>query len=61
VANNGSANVSLLSGNGNRHYSPSGVFGDPTLATWQKGERITDGDSGRHPEGHRRSRRGGVS
>ena len=25
-----------------RHYSPSGVFGDPTLATWQKGERITE-------------------
>jgi len=23
-------------------YSPSGVFGDPTLATWQKGERITE-------------------
>ena len=23
------------------HYSPSGVFGDPTLATWQKGERVT--------------------
>src|SRR4030095_15502630 len=21
-------------------YSPSGVFGDPTVATWQKGERI---------------------
>jgi creatinine amidohydrolase len=26
----------------NRHYSPSGVFGDPTLATWQKGERIVE-------------------
>jgi creatinine amidohydrolase len=26
----------------NRHYSPSGVFGDPTLATWQKGERVTE-------------------
>jgi acetamidase/formamidase/creatinine amidohydrolase/Fe(II)-dependent formamide hydrolase-like protein len=25
-----------------RHYSPSGVFGDPTLATWQKGERLTE-------------------
>jgi len=25
------------------HYSPSGVFGDPTLATWQKGERIVTG------------------
>jgi len=25
-----------------RTYSPSGVFGDPTLATWQKGERITE-------------------
>jgi acetamidase/formamidase/creatinine amidohydrolase/Fe(II)-dependent formamide hydrolase-like protein len=25
-----------------RHYSPSGVFGDPTLATWQKGERVTE-------------------
>ena len=24
-----------------QHYSPSGVFGDPTLATWQKGETIT--------------------
>jgi acetamidase/formamidase/creatinine amidohydrolase/Fe(II)-dependent formamide hydrolase-like protein len=23
------------------HYSPSGVFGDATLATWQKGERVT--------------------
>jgi len=25
------------------HYSPSGVFGDPTLATWQKGEAVTEG------------------
>jgi creatinine amidohydrolase/Fe(II)-dependent formamide hydrolase-like protein len=25
------------------HYSPSGVFGDATLATWQKGETITEG------------------
>ena len=25
-----------------RHYSPSGVFGNPTLATWQKGEKITE-------------------
>jgi creatinine amidohydrolase/Fe(II)-dependent formamide hydrolase-like protein/acetamidase/formamidase len=25
------------------HYSPSGVWGDPTLATWQKGERVTEG------------------
>jgi len=25
-----------------RTYSPSGVFGDPTLATWQKGEKITE-------------------
>jgi acetamidase/formamidase/creatinine amidohydrolase/Fe(II)-dependent formamide hydrolase-like protein len=25
------------------HYSPSGVFGDPTLATWQKGERVVAG------------------
>lgn len=24
------------------HYAPSGVFGDATLATWQKGERITE-------------------
>jgi len=24
------------------HYSPSGVFGDATLATWQKGERVTE-------------------
>jgi creatinine amidohydrolase len=24
-------------------YSPSGVFGDPTVATWQKGERIVAG------------------
>jgi len=24
------------------HFSPSGVFGDPTLASWQKGERITE-------------------
>jgi creatinine amidohydrolase len=23
------------------HFSPSGVFGDATLATWQKGERVT--------------------
>jgi acetamidase/formamidase/creatinine amidohydrolase/Fe(II)-dependent formamide hydrolase-like protein len=27
--------------NSEGHYSPSGVFGDPTLATWQKGERVT--------------------
>jgi creatinine amidohydrolase len=25
-----------------RTYSPSGVFGDPTLATWQKGEKIAE-------------------
>ncbi len=25
-----------------RTYSPSGVFGDPTLATWQKGEKVTE-------------------
>jgi len=25
-----------------QHYSPSGVFGDATLATWQKGEKITE-------------------
>jgi len=25
-----------------RHYSPSGVFGDPTLATWQKGQRVVE-------------------
>jgi acetamidase/formamidase/creatinine amidohydrolase/Fe(II)-dependent formamide hydrolase-like protein len=24
------------------HVSPSGVFGDPTLATWQKGQRVTE-------------------
>ena len=24
------------------HYAPSGVFGDATLATWQKGERIVE-------------------
>jgi acetamidase/formamidase/creatinine amidohydrolase/Fe(II)-dependent formamide hydrolase-like protein len=24
------------------HYSPSGVFGDATLASWQKGERIVE-------------------
>ena len=24
------------------HYSPSGVFGDPTLATWQKGVRVVE-------------------
>jgi creatinine amidohydrolase len=24
------------------HYAPSGVFGDATLATWQKGERVTE-------------------
>jgi acetamidase/formamidase/creatinine amidohydrolase/Fe(II)-dependent formamide hydrolase-like protein len=24
------------------HYSPSGVFGDATLATWQKGERVVE-------------------
>jgi acetamidase/formamidase/creatinine amidohydrolase/Fe(II)-dependent formamide hydrolase-like protein len=24
-------------------YSPSGVFGDATLATWQKGERVVEG------------------
>jgi acetamidase/formamidase/creatinine amidohydrolase/Fe(II)-dependent formamide hydrolase-like protein len=27
-------------GTGPGLYSPSGVFGDPTLATWQKGERV---------------------
>ena len=26
----------------NAHYAPSGVFGDPTLATWQKGEQVTE-------------------
>jgi acetamidase/formamidase/creatinine amidohydrolase/Fe(II)-dependent formamide hydrolase-like protein len=29
-------------GNKDGHYSPSGVFGDATLATWQKGERVTE-------------------
>ena len=24
------------------HVSPSGVFGDPTLASWRKGERVTE-------------------
>ena len=24
------------------HYAPSGVFGDPTLASWNKGERIVE-------------------
>ncbi|HVR71850.1 MAG TPA: creatininase family protein [Vicinamibacteria bacterium] len=24
------------------HFSPSGVFGDPTLASWRKGERVTE-------------------
>jgi len=24
------------------HYAPSGVFGDATLATWQKGERVSE-------------------
>jgi acetamidase/formamidase/creatinine amidohydrolase/Fe(II)-dependent formamide hydrolase-like protein len=24
------------------HLSPSGVFGDPTLASWRKGERVTE-------------------
>jgi len=24
------------------HVSPSGVFGDPTLASWGKGEKIAD-------------------
>jgi creatinine amidohydrolase/Fe(II)-dependent formamide hydrolase-like protein len=24
------------------HYAPSGVFGDATLASWQKGERIVE-------------------
>jgi creatinine amidohydrolase len=24
------------------HFSPSGVFGDPTLASWGKGERVTE-------------------
>jgi acetamidase/formamidase/creatinine amidohydrolase/Fe(II)-dependent formamide hydrolase-like protein len=28
--------------NAQGHYSPSGVYGDATLATWQKGERITE-------------------
>ena len=30
-------------GSGPGHYSPSGVFGDATLATWQKGERVVTG------------------
>jgi len=29
--------------NGDGHLSPSGVFGDPTLASWRKGERVTEG------------------
>jgi acetamidase/formamidase/creatinine amidohydrolase/Fe(II)-dependent formamide hydrolase-like protein len=29
--------------NAEGHLSPSGVFGDPTLASWRKGERVTEG------------------
>jgi creatinine amidohydrolase len=29
-------------GNEAGHYSPSGVFGDPTLASWRKGEKVTE-------------------
>jgi creatinine amidohydrolase len=29
-------------GNAAGHYSPTGIFGDATLATWAKGERITE-------------------
>jgi creatinine amidohydrolase len=29
-------------GNAAGHFSPSGVFGDPTLASWRKGERVTE-------------------
>jgi acetamidase/formamidase/creatinine amidohydrolase/Fe(II)-dependent formamide hydrolase-like protein len=28
--------------NAEGHYSPSGVYGDATLATWQKGQKITE-------------------
>ncbi len=28
--------------NAKGHYSPSGVFGDATLATWQKGQRVVE-------------------
>ena len=28
--------------NADGHYSPSGVFGDATLATWRKGERVVE-------------------
>jgi acetamidase/formamidase/creatinine amidohydrolase/Fe(II)-dependent formamide hydrolase-like protein len=30
-------------GNAQGHYSPSGVFGDATLASWEKGQRVTEG------------------
>jgi creatinine amidohydrolase/Fe(II)-dependent formamide hydrolase-like protein len=30
------------SGNRAGHFSPSGVFGDATLATWHKGELVTE-------------------
>jgi len=29
-------------GNQKGHYSPSGVFGDATLASWQKGRRVVE-------------------
>jgi creatinine amidohydrolase/Fe(II)-dependent formamide hydrolase-like protein len=29
-------------GNAAGHFSPSGVFGDPTLASWQKGALVTE-------------------
>ena len=28
--------------NAEGHFSPSGVFGDATLASWRKGERVTE-------------------
>jgi acetamidase/formamidase/creatinine amidohydrolase/Fe(II)-dependent formamide hydrolase-like protein len=44
VADGGGASAGPLTRDRARggHYAPSGVFGDPTLASWQKGQRIVE-------------------
>ena len=38
----GEGPLTRIAGNARGHYSPSGVFGDPTLASWRKGERVVE-------------------
>lgn len=38
----GKGPLTRIAGNPQGHYSPSGVFGDASLATWQKGERVVE-------------------